>query len=384
MFAIPISTALASIFSGLMVIFWLLHRDFRNQFNFLRGNPIVIAFLLYVLLHILGLFWTEDIDWGLHTLKKTWKFALMPLVMIYALKENFYKYIYAFIAGILLSVIVNYAIWFDIIEPFIESVKHIKHPAAFMSHITYGPLLSFAILFVGLIAIFVYKTRLTKIGALLLLIIMIHNSLITGGRTGQVILLAVIGILIFCIFYKNIYKLLFVTLIILPIFISSLYLSDSLFSDRVNLAVDEFKEFQMNNQRKTSIGERLTYAQAGVEIFIDNPIFGVGTGDLRSAIRDNFKSRNIDNPVPDNPHNMYIQLLGQFGIIGLFWWGYISLLQIRFPYREYNKLKKVIGLSIPILFGIANLGETYFSIHATSIFFAVLCGITYSKKYLYT
>ena len=367
MFAIPLSTALASLFSGLLIIFWLLHRDFKNQLNFLRGNPIVIAFLFYILLHILGILWTEDINWGLHTLKKTWKFALMPLVIIYSLKEEFYKYIFAFIAGILISVIVNYGIWFNIIEPFTDSVKHISHPAAFMSHITFSPLLSFAVLFVGL----------------LLLIIMVHNSLITGGRTGQIMLVVVLGILIYSIFHKSFYKLFFVIFIVMPISFTGLYISNSIFSDRVDLAIEEYRDFQINEQRNTSVGERLTYAQSGVDIFMENPIFGVGTGDLRSAIRNNFTSRNVDIPVPDNPHNMYVQLLGQFGSLGMLWLVVTSFLQVRFAYRESDRLKRMIGLSIPILFGIANLGETYFSIHATSIFFAVMCGITYSKKYLY-
>jgi len=383
MFAIPLSTALASLFSGLLIIFWLLHRDFKNQLNFLRGNPIVIAFLFYILLHTLGILWTEDINWGLHTLKKTWKFALMPLVMIYSLKEEFYKYLFAFIAGILISVIVNYGIWFNIIEPFTESVKHISHPAAFMSHITFSPLLSFAVLFVGLMLVFKNNSKLTKLGGLLLLIIMVHNSLITGGRTGQIMLVFVMGILIYSIFHKSFYKLFFLIFIAMPILFTGLYISNNIFSDRVDLAIEQYRDFQINEQRKTSVGERLTYAQSGVDIFMENPIFGVGTGDLRSAIRNNFTSRNIDMPVPDNPHNMYIQLFGQFGSLGMLWLVFTSVLQVRFTYRESDRLKRMIGLSIPILFGIANLGETYFSIHATSIFFAVMCGITYSKKYLY-
>ena len=71
-FSTPFSTSISSILSFLIFISWLLRGDFRNDWNQIKSNRLVIACFLFLGLHLIGLLWTSDLMHGLAILKKQW------------------------------------------------------------------------------------------------------------------------------------------------------------------------------------------------------------------------------------------------------------------------------------------------------------------------
>ena len=90
----------------------------------------------------------------------------------------------------------------------------------------------------------------------------------------------------------------------------------------------------------------------GVLAFLESPGLGVGTGNLRILCEDIIGDANLD--CPNHPHNLYIQLAGETGIIGLItgvvmlW----SIVVVCFRNGLQNRDNVIVATSFVIPFGV--------------------------------
>ena len=200
---------------------WLFSGDYRSKFNLIISSRLLIASIIFFSLHLLGLLWTDNIAWGLHIVHKMWYFLLFfPILFTIVQKKYIKYYISAFLISISLTEIVSYLIWFEFITPFKNArvpLNTFINPTPFMSHISYNPILAFAIYLVCHEIFLNKKISQTKfLWFIFFAITMSINMFITGGRAGQVMYFAVIGILILQYFDTNRIKAIFAILILIP------------------------------------------------------------------------------------------------------------------------------------------------------------------------
>lgn len=376
LFFIPFSTALGSILSGIILIFWLYEAKFSKQYKQLKGNRVVVASLLFFVLHVVGLFWTADIEWGLHIVKKEWKFLALPIFMFYVRKEHIRYYIYAFVLAMSISELVSYGIWFEQIPPFKDAT--VSNPTPFMTHITYNPLLAIAIYLIASDVIFHQShSNYKRVIYFLFLMTMTMNMFITGGRSGQVMLFVVVVLLSFQYFSGRLIKSIITSAVLGSSVFFLAYSYSGIFSERFDMAISNTLNYDQN--KGSSVGQRLTFAINGADIFLENLILGVGTGDLPSAMQEVHRVNTPEIKAPNNPHNMYVLMAVQFGLVGLASLAWLFYTQIKFALNNRNAFMRRFGVALPILFLVANLGESYFSVHATSLLFCVLSAVVYRE-----
>ena len=319
-FFLPLSVAITNFIGLLIFIAWLLRGTFKKDWDELKENKIVLSILIFYMLHILGLAWSEDIQWGLHILKKETKFLLIPIFMLFTRREHIIFYIYAFLAAMSFSVLLSYGVWFEILPEFKHA--YVKNPVPFMSHISYNPFLTISIYLLGLIVLFSKSLNLKlKAIAIFVIFAMIVNMFITEGRAGQLMFFAMIILLFFQYFNKQKFKAVLFSVILIPIFFYSSYTSSKVFQDRVNKAIFETNNYK--NKKDSSVGLRMTFWLNSYEIIKENIVIGVGIGDFRNEYHKINQKNTPHITVPDHPHNMYILVLVQLGLMGI-----ISLLSI--------------------------------------------------------
>ncbi len=366
-FSIPFSTSVSSILSLLILINWLLHADFRNDWNQLKSNRLVMACFLFLGLHMIGLLWTSDLMHGLMVLKKAWKFFVIPIFMLCVRKEHINYYIGSLILAMTISVMISYGIWLEIIPPINRAT--INNPVPFETHITYNVLLTLAIYLLARGLLLDMRTSVIQQGLyLFVLATMVVNMFITGGRSGQVMFFAAIVVLCFQYFGGQFFKAGAATIVITLSILVVAYSFSDLFQQRLLRAV---------SRQDNSTQERIAYVASGLKIFFSHPLIGVGTGDLPTALK---KARLHDSPEFSNlrnPHNMYIMAMVQFGILGLVSLLYIFYVQIRHALGTQHVILRQVGLALPLLFLVVNFGESYLSVHATSLLFAVFSSLLY-------
>jgi len=308
-----------------------------------------------------------------------WYFLLLFPILFNIVQRKYIKYyISAFLLAIALTEMISYLVWFELIEPFKNAT--VANPTPFMSHISYNPILVFAIYLV-LHEIFFNKklTNLLFSFYSFFAISMTINMFITGGRAGQVAFFVMLAIIIFQFFDKQRIKSLITIFIVIPGIFFAAYQVSNLFQERVDLAVKEIATYE--DMKYSSVGLRINFALNSWEVIKKNPIIGVGTGDFPIEYK---KINEINSPgmvdgVADstNPHNMYILILMQLGIAGLMSMLSIFYYQIKLSFNSSNKLIRDVGITLPLLFLVIMWSDSYLLGHYTTLIFVFFSSFLY-------
>jgi len=117
-FFLPLSVSIGTVITVLIILLWLIEGNFAQKYTLIYKNPITYAFLAFFLVHVLGLFWSENLEWGLKILKKEWRILAFIIFLTIVKKEHIKYYIFAFLAAMSISEILSYGVWLEIIPPF--------------------------------------------------------------------------------------------------------------------------------------------------------------------------------------------------------------------------------------------------------------------------
>jgi len=374
-FLMPLTVFGANLIIVIISIIWIFSGSYKSKFNLIFSNKILIASIIFFLLHIVGLAWTEDMSWGIHIAHKMWYFiGLFPILYTIAKSEYVRYYISAFLLAISFTELISYLIWFELIQPF--KYASIENPTPFMSHISYNPILAVAIYIVCHEILF--SSKISTIRRFLysfLSITMSINMFITGGRAGQVMFFAVITILIFQYFRDQKIKAIILIIICTSSIFYSAYQLSPLFQERALDTIEHIKNY--DNAQQTPIAERITFTINSFHLIRKNPLFGVGTGDFPNEYSYISKINSPEMRPTTNPHNMYILILCQLGIVGLLSFLSIFYYQIKFSLTSSNKFNHDFGLALPFLFLLIMFSDSYLLGHFTSLVYIFFSAFLY-------
>ena len=134
-----------------------------------------------------------------------------------------------------------------------------------------------------------------------------------------------------------------------------------------------------------SIIQRIYYLEAGWNIFLENPTFGVGVGDVKSAYSEYYTKTNspLTNRWRLRAHNQFLTILLSFGIIGFL----IFIISQLYPVLVSKKAKNISKLFAPfiIISLLSMLNEDTLETQAGVTFYAFfyslfIWGINHKKK----
>ena len=374
-FLLPLTVFGANFVIVFICCIWLLSGNFKTKLNLIFSSKLMLASLLFFGLHVVGMLWTEDLQWGFHIIHKLWYFFLLWPILFTLVKKDYIKYyVGAFLLAITFTEILSYLVWFEIIPEF-KNAK-IWNPTPFMSHISYNPILAFAIYLISHQVLFQDKlSKLKRYIYFSLAITMSINMFITGGRAGHVMYFVMLSILIFQYFnYKKIKSLILIMIVIPSVFYTA-YQSSDIFNERVDMAVENTLNYSEN--KGSSVGRRITWAINSWDVIKKNLIIGVGTGDLPSEYKKVNQINSPELPNIDNPHNMYTLVLIQLGLLGFFSLASIFYYQIKLSFRSSDKYIRDIGLTLPLLFLVIMFSDSYLLGHYTSLMYIFFSSFLY-------
>jgi len=380
-FLMPLTVFGGNLIIVIICLLWLFSGNYKSKFDQIINNKLILASIVFFCIHLVGLLWTEDLAWGLHIVHKMWYFiGLFPILYTIVRKDYIRHYISAFILAISITEVCSYLVWFEIIEPFKNAT--VLNPTPFMSHISYNPILAFAIYLV-LHEIFFNKKIINLVFALysFFAISMTINMFITGGRAGQVMFFAMLTIIIFQFFNTQKIKALFLISVLIPGIFFTAYATSDLFQKRVDAAVKNITNYPEN--KASSVGLRITFSLNSWEVIKKNPIIGVGTGDFPIEYK---KINKINSPGlrnTTNPHNMYTIVAMELGALGIISMLSILYYQIKLSFNSSNKFIRDVGITLPLLFLVVMWSDSYLLGHYTTLIFVFFSSFLYKdfEKY---
>jgi len=382
-FFTPISMEMGKHFLNLMLIFWLMDKDILSKLKKMINNRVIQSILLFLLLLILSLLWTDpqNIKTGTRYLK--YYSYLLPLFIIYTSvrKEYIHYIISAFLMSMVLSEVISYGIFFDLLNttmiPFTRDDATSMNPSAFLHHTTYS---MFLVVTAGILLDRFFLSQEIKYKLIygLFFIMVTTNLFVNAGRTGQVAYFITILIVIL-LHYKICIKMFFTTSVLFVSIVFLAFTFSPVFKQRLDQTIQSLSQ---PDNYYTAIGSRIGMTIIAVNIVKEHPLTGVGIGNYRQA-----KSDMIDSRFPKmkslkplvHYHNQYLEFLVIMGIFGLAVYLSIYLFLVRTPIKdeEIRSIKYIVITTIMI----SSLTDAMFHLRSPLSLFALFAGIILAQSY---
>ena len=365
-FLLPISSKAKSQVLIVILLLFLFRRNFWLYLKPSISNPIVQAFIMFFLLYVLWLFGTENLQYANRMISQI-KYALLPLLFLSFLDKKFSTYIIsAFILGMLYSEIFSYLINFNIL-PWTVSLFDINiyqaylknDPSPFLHHSHYAAALALTVALLANQLLTKTNTVFVKIMATLFMISATVNMSLVGGRIGYIIYIVLLTSLIIIKYKKKAFKPLLLLSTLLVLVFTIAYSFSPLFKQRIDYSLQTIEKLEKNNSVRSSLGNRITIWNYSSDIIKENPLFGVGTGDLMDEVRKNITSaqhQHIKN-MP-HTHNQYISILLQFGIIGLF--VFLNIFYQIFHFKQLEIYNREVMILTTLTIGLAVTTDIFY------------------------
>lgn len=339
-FFTPLSTTLLGLFSILGATAWLLSGGFTDlPHTFLSFPHSCIALILFLFMCLAITYSPVPFDQALETLKKYRELLLMPIVISLLSVSQRYRDMAEnmFVLGCILLMLVSYGMALGIFPE-----ERYGHSVVF--HITHSFFM--AVLAFWSIHRCIDSHQYRYLWVVVFLATVINIFYIAPGRTGMLVFL--------CLMFLFLYQRLSIThllggLILLGVLVSGFYFTSENFSGRLQEVTSEIQAYKPG-QSRTSIGQRFDWWSSSLKLVKDKPVIGHGTGSFPIVHRELTEGTKIMQT--DNPHNEYLFLTVQFGMIGLFLFLTMIVLQLLNARQMYeNKRWLLQGVVLALLSG---------------------------------
>lgn len=384
-FSLPLSRAAISFFTIWFIFLWIVEGDFKRKYEQIKNSQPIKILLFFIFFSSLTFFVSEDKKTALNIIR-LFSYLFTSIILYTSLKtQHIDKIISAFLAGMFVSEIVSYGIFFEL-----WNYKNTppSNPSPFMIHIEYSVFLAFtSILLLNRLFSKHYSMK-EKIFFGFFFLTVTSNLFLTHGRTGQVAYIATIFVMSILHFRFNFKSILISFLLLTTIFGSAFYLSKN-FQNRVNQTKNELTQIFQKNNLKGSWGIRISFWITTFNILKEHP-FGNGIGDYKLALKKEIAKERYDPKIyaksfisKSHPHNQYLLVLLQTGFIGLMIFIYFlySIFKLDIKDRELNELKILFITLFTIAFIAEPLLIKQFAANLFSLFFGIFLIATKQKNY---
>ena len=73
-FFMPITVFGGNLIILIIVILWLISGNYKEKFYEIIQSKFLLASILFFTMHLIGLLWSNNLEWGLHIVRKMWYF----------------------------------------------------------------------------------------------------------------------------------------------------------------------------------------------------------------------------------------------------------------------------------------------------------------------
>ena len=384
-YAFTVSTTIAGIvlFQSLLIASFLIHsfieNDFNNHLKELKKSKIIIALSLLIVFSLISVLWSSDKIFALLYINKYWHFLTIPVIYLSFNPKYLLPVISSFLAGMFLSEVLSYGILLELIQ--FNNILP-SDPSPFMNHIDFSLFLAFTSMIL-LNRIFFTENIKLKLFYLLFFITTVTSLFLNAGRTGQIIFVAVMFIILFLNF-KNKIRAVSIAAILSMSVITISYNASPVFNSRATQAYNDVSQALTDRNYSGSFGIRNSLWIMGLNVFSDNFLLGTGIGDEKTGMQQYAQKYNITRYLntPDKGyidyHNLYIQHAVQMGIIGLILTLYLfyTLFSLKFIFPLYSNISIVFATSVFIYSTAGNVLHTIFPMTFFAFFVAILSALS--------
>ena len=379
--SIPISIATDNILLAVALLAWLATWRYREWVDDAKSRPVVLFAWIWIAVHFVGASWSignEHDIW--RNVGKATIFVAIPIAVPMLHRDRDRELaLHALMAALGLTVALSCLRWLGVIPHDAPLLKYTEFSPGivFKYHLTQNLLLAFGAFLFAVQATRVNTRKLRVLFAALASLTCVNVLVMGDGRSGQVVLIALI---VYFGAWRGGFKGACIAAVGAACLVGAAYVTPhSALQRRADVAVTEARDFEQKGEAQSgnSVGLRLQMYTNTLHILTQHPLIGVGTGGFAAAYER--EVRGTDRPVARHPHNEYLLKAAEFGVAGpllllafvvLLWRGARDL-----PDPAYRALSR--GLAVTL--AIASLAVSSLGDHTEALFFVWLTGVLFAS-----
>lgn len=356
LFSLTVSYKISGTLIYIILFIFLLNPKVGTYLKNSLKNSFVQAGLLYLAVILIWFIGTHDLSFAITQLKIN-KFYILPILFFAFIRVEYFKYyVLAFILGAIVNFVWTYLMFFNIIDNHYSNLIINQSEHAFLIFLT---IIS---LFYRLVK---YEDKLVYKILIIFIILLLSSNVFLLKKTQIVSYVIVLFVAFIYLYRKDIVKILIFSLTFLSIFLIGINFLFPTVKYQLLHELDGVQKAIQKQDFTNSMSARLGVAYYSLQVIEDSPIFGYGTGDhayeIKKAIN-NSELKNIDSKSYDiligtlitgkhvTLHNTFLQVLVQYGIIGLLIFLNIFYQILKFTRGETNIYSLLIVSSVTIAF----------------------------------
>lgn len=369
--SIPVSIFFTNIFCLIVLIVVIFEGNNKEKLSIIIHHPISQIALCLFSLGLVGLLFTSaDFSDASYVLKKYREFLYIPMFLIFFQDPKSRTWgLYGFFAAMGLTLLATYIV---ALTGFGASLGRVDESGTFKNYITQNLLLALAIYFIAVQ--FSLKQRWKYPLATFILLALYNMLFMSMGRTGYLVIFALTSLLFF-----QIYKLrgLVVACLALSLLSVLLYNTSMVFQDRINIISEDLERYQQGDvDLSNSIGSRLEFYENSLLLIKEHPVTGSGTGSFATEYQ-NLAQQKGQQAV-NHPHNEYLLIAVQWGVIGLSLFIYLLYLLWKSS-RQLEKPQQMMAQGLVLAIVIGCLFNSFWLDTTEGHIFAFFIGLLYAK-----
>jgi O-antigen ligase len=362
---------------GFLSLAWLFEGNWKFKWIRIKQNKMLLLPLMFYSLYLCGLLWTSDFDQALMSLQVKIGILLLPLIFL-SMPLNVKRtqeVLLVFISGLIAVGVFMLlrASWIYITENrtafyYQELTELLVHPSYLSMYFCTGIM----ILFHGiLLQPMKQKTKLVATCIVLFFIILIFLLSSKMGILSMILLFGAYILYAIIRFKRYVVGLLSLLVLVLG-FLFVLKLSPEIATRLTRMKEALFVNSSPNPSSNESNQVRLLIWQADLALIQKEPIWGHGTGDVRSQLLNEYELRGMTGALEKklNAHNQFFQTGIALGVLGMLALLALILIPIVWGIRKQFGFVSLLGM----LFLLNMLPESMLETQAGTLFY----GLVYS------
>jgi O-antigen ligase len=375
-FSIPLSVAFDNVLLVLVVAGWLASGAWREKWRAIANRRVALAALaLFGLLLIGTLYGERDPGDTALTLRKYLGLLWIP-VLVWVFRDDAMRRraLHALAASLALVLLMSFLIMADVIPEAGFLTGNSSYPVVFKGRQTHGPLMAFAAFLYVQFALAAVSSHIRVIWLVLAALALINGTLVVQGATGYVVL----GTLALYLGYgwrgwKGLGWALgaaagvFLVLALLP----------GPFQQRVTQIERQMAEWNPGHAPiESQVGLRLDFYRNSLALVREHALVGVGTGGFAKAYAD--RVRATQGIATRNPHNEYLHIMVQLGLVGLAALLYLFWTHWRLAPHLASPLEYHLARGLILTMAVGCLFNSWLLDHTEGLLYAWLTGLLFA------
>jgi len=369
------STALSNLIEITLYSLCLLTPSIRKEIYNNSKQPLFTASLALIFIIFISTFWSiAPLNSAFGELWGWRKILLLPISLALFCDAKYKdKAINIFL--IFTSIICIISLW----DLFVEKENGIL----IRNHATQGMIFSVSLIVFLNKLLLSYKSlnSLKKITYFCLILIFALGILNIEGRSGYLALIVMVltSLIIYIYTSKDKWRFILSSLILL-IFMSAIF-SSKIVLQRVELGINEIIDtLYREGDGNSSMGIRTNMFILTIETIKENPIFGLGNGSFETEMTNKTKKMKDKGLALHDPHNQYLKIIAEFGIIGFAVFVYLLISATKQRPEKNSSNYKEIALIVLAAWITTSLFSSHFSTFTEGRFIYLWLGIMLASQ----